>query len=143
MGWRTTAQNFNLNRDYAKADAAEMHAMLRLVNEWDPIATIDLHVTDGAKFEHDVSIQIEPVHAGDAALQRPVSCCGTRSLLTSRSRDRYRSRSTSRSRSPTTLVRALSMESSRRVKTTPPECASRAVPSSRCSRRSRPMAMNG
>jgi murein tripeptide amidase MpaA len=70
MGWRTTAQNFNLNRDYAKADAAEMHAMLRLVNEWDPIATIDLHVTDGAKFEHDVSIQVEPVHAGDAALQK-------------------------------------------------------------------------
>ena len=70
MGWRTTAQNFNLNRDYAKADAAEMHAMLRLVNEWDPIATIDLHVTDGAKFEHDVSIQVEPVHAGDAALRK-------------------------------------------------------------------------
>src|SRR6202171_1081700 len=62
MGWRTTAQNYNLNRDYAKADAAEMHAMLRLINEWDPIATIDLHVTDGAKFEHDVSIQVEPVH---------------------------------------------------------------------------------
>src|SRR6202158_1616303 len=70
MGWRTTAQNFNLNRDYAKADAAEMHAILRLVDEWDPIATIDLHVTDGAKFEHDVSIQVEPVHAGDAALQK-------------------------------------------------------------------------
>jgi hypothetical protein len=70
MGWRTTAQNFNLNRDYAKADTAEMHAMLRLINEWDPIATIDLHVTDGAKFEHDVSIQVEPAHAGDAALQK-------------------------------------------------------------------------
>jgi murein tripeptide amidase MpaA len=70
MGWRTTAQNFNLNRDYAKADTAEMHAMLRLVNEWDPLAIIDLHVTDGAKFEHDVSIQVEPVHAGDPGLQK-------------------------------------------------------------------------
>jgi hypothetical protein len=70
MGWRTTAQNFNLNRDYVKADAPEMQAMLRLVNHWDPIAYIDLHVTDGAKFEHDVSIQVEPVHAGDAALQK-------------------------------------------------------------------------
>ncbi|MEZ0470281.1 M14 family metallopeptidase [Luteimonas salinilitoris] len=69
MGWRTTAQNYNLNRDYAKADAPEMQAMLRLVNDWDPIATIDLHVTNGAKFEHDIAIQVEPLHSGDAALR--------------------------------------------------------------------------
>jgi hypothetical protein len=69
MGWRTTAQNYNLNRDYVKADAPEMQAMLRLVDAWDPIAYIDLHVTDGAKFEQDVAIQVEPVHAGDDALR--------------------------------------------------------------------------
>jgi hypothetical protein len=46
-----------------------MQAMLALVGEWDPLAYIDLHVTDGAKFEHDVSIQVEPVHAGDSALR--------------------------------------------------------------------------
>jgi Zinc carboxypeptidase len=69
MGWRVTAQNYNLNRDYAKADTPEMQAMLALVNAWDPVATIDLHVTDGAKFEHDVSIQVEPLHAGDDALR--------------------------------------------------------------------------
>ncbi|MFL6665174.1 MAG: M14 family metallopeptidase [Rhizobacter sp.] len=69
MGWRTTAQNYNLNRDYAKADAPEMQAMLRLVDEWDPLAVIDLHVTDGAKFEHDVAIQVEPGHAGDDELR--------------------------------------------------------------------------
>ncbi|MBB3824018.1 M14 family metallopeptidase [Xanthomonas arboricola] len=70
MGWRTTAQNLNLNRDYVKADAPEMQAMLRLVQQWDPLMYVDLHVTDGAKFEHDVSVQVEPVHAGDATLQR-------------------------------------------------------------------------
>jgi Zinc carboxypeptidase len=70
MGWRTTAQNFNLNRDYAKADTPEMQAMLRLVNEWDPIAYIDLHVTDGAKFEHDIAIMVEPVHGGDIDLRK-------------------------------------------------------------------------
>jgi hypothetical protein len=70
MGWRTTAQNFNLNRDYAKADSPEMQAMLGLVNEWDPLAIIDLHVTNGAKFEHDVSIQVEPVHSADLALRK-------------------------------------------------------------------------
>ncbi|WP_332878003.1 M14 family metallopeptidase [Massilia sp. S19_KUP03_FR1] len=69
MGWRTTAQNFNLNRDYVKADAPEMQAMLALVNAWDPIAYVDLHVTDGAKFQHDVSIQVEPVYSGDPQLR--------------------------------------------------------------------------
>ena len=70
MGWRTTAQNLNLNRDYVKADSPEMQAMLRLVNDWDPLAYIDLHVTDGAKFQHDISIQVEPVHSGDVNLQK-------------------------------------------------------------------------
>jgi hypothetical protein len=69
MGWRTTAQNYNLNRDYAKADAPEMQAMLRLVQAWDPLVTVDLHATNGAQFEHDISIQVEPVHAGDDALR--------------------------------------------------------------------------
>jgi murein tripeptide amidase MpaA len=70
MGWRTTAQNYNLNRDYLKADAPEMQAMLALVQAWDPLLYVDLHVTDGAKFRHDVSYQIEPVHAGDVELRK-------------------------------------------------------------------------
>ena len=69
MGWRTTAQNFNLNRDYMKADTPEMQAMLALVNAWDPLFYVDLHVTDGAKFQHDISVQIDPLHAGDAMLR--------------------------------------------------------------------------
>ena len=77
MGWRTTAQNYNLNRDYVKADAPEMQAMLALMNEWDPLAYIDLHVTDGAKFQVDVSIQVEPVHGGDADLKRVGSALQT------------------------------------------------------------------
>ncbi len=70
MGWRTTAQGYNLNRDYMKADAPEMDAMLLLVEKWDPIVAMDLHVTDGAKFEHDVSITGEPVNSGDAQLRK-------------------------------------------------------------------------
>jgi hypothetical protein len=70
MGWRTTAQNFNLNRDYVKADAPEMQAMLALVNAWDPLAYVDLHVTDGAMFQHDVSIQVEPVYSGDPEFRK-------------------------------------------------------------------------
>lgn len=69
MGWRVTAQNLNLNRDYMKADSPEMQAMLRLLNEWDPILLADLHATDGAQFEHDVSNTLEPIYVGDPALQ--------------------------------------------------------------------------
>jgi hypothetical protein len=69
-GWRATAQNYNLNRDYVKSDAPEMQAMLRMLDTWDPIACIDLHATDGAKFQHDVAILVEPVHAGDEGLRR-------------------------------------------------------------------------
>ncbi len=69
MGWRTTSQNLNLNRDYTKADAPEMQAMLRLLTEWDPILYADLHVTDGAEFEHDISFSVTPTLAGDSDLQ--------------------------------------------------------------------------
>ena len=67
-GWRTTAQNLNLNRDYAKAEAPEMAAMLRLLTTWDPIFYADLHVTDGAKFQQDVAVLIEPQLAGPKAM---------------------------------------------------------------------------
>lgn len=73
MGWRTTAQNLNLNRDYTKAEAPEMQAMLRLLNEWDPILFADLHATDGAEFEHDISYVIGPTLAGDPDLVRGAS----------------------------------------------------------------------
>jgi len=62
MGWRTTGQNLNLNRDYAKADAPEMQNMLKLLRDWDPIVLADLHVTDGAKFQHVISITVSPGH---------------------------------------------------------------------------------
>jgi Zinc carboxypeptidase len=68
MGFRATAQNFNLNRDYMKADAPEMQSMLRLLGTWDPVLYVDLHVTDGAEFQHDVSNTLEPVYAGDPGL---------------------------------------------------------------------------
>jgi len=69
MGFRTTAQRYNLNRDYLKADSPEMRAMLGLVRTWDPLVTLDLHVTDGARFRHDISITGEPVNTGDMALR--------------------------------------------------------------------------
>ena len=69
MGFRVTAQRYNLNRDYVKADSPEMQAMLGLIHQWDPLAMLDLHVTDGAKFQHDISITGEPTNSGDEALR--------------------------------------------------------------------------
>ena len=55
MGWRTTAQNYNLNRDFAKADAPEMKAWLKFFNEWLPDMFIDVHTTDGANYQYQLT----------------------------------------------------------------------------------------
>ncbi|WP_420139800.1 M14 family metallopeptidase [Sphingomonas sp.] len=55
QGWRTTAQNINLNRDYMKADTPEMQAMLGLINRYDPALYLDLHVSDGLDFQYDIT----------------------------------------------------------------------------------------
>jgi murein tripeptide amidase MpaA len=55
QGWRTTAQNLNLNRDYLKADSPEMRAMLGLIRRLDPVLYLDLHVTDGTDYQYDIT----------------------------------------------------------------------------------------
>ncbi len=58
MGWRVTAQNLNLNRDYTKADAPEMKAMLKLFSDWLPDFYIDTHTTDGADYQYTITYDI-------------------------------------------------------------------------------------
>ena len=55
QGWRNTAQNLNLNRDYAKADSPEMRAMLGLIRKYRPDLYLDLHVTDGVDYQYDIT----------------------------------------------------------------------------------------
>ncbi len=59
MGWRTTAQNLNLNRDYMKADAPEMRAWLKLFSAWLPDFIIDNHTTNGADYQYHVTYGLE------------------------------------------------------------------------------------
>lgn len=59
MGWRTTAQNLNLNRDWVKADAPEMQAMLKLFSTWLPDFFIDTHTTDGADYQYNITYALE------------------------------------------------------------------------------------
>jgi hypothetical protein len=54
-GWRANARNFNLNRDYMKADTPEMRAMIRALDVYDPDLYLDLHVTDGADYQYDIT----------------------------------------------------------------------------------------
>ncbi|MEM6793859.1 MAG: M14 family metallopeptidase [Acidobacteriota bacterium] len=55
MGWRTTARNLNLNRDYAKAETPEMQAMIRVLETYRPDLYLDLHVTDGIDYQYDIT----------------------------------------------------------------------------------------
>ena len=55
VGWRTNSKNLNLNRDYAKIDTPEMEAMIRALNQWQPDLYVDIHVTDGADYQYDIT----------------------------------------------------------------------------------------
>lgn len=55
MGWRTTARNLNLNRDYAKLDTPEMQMMIGAIETWQPDLYLDLHVTDGVDYQYDIT----------------------------------------------------------------------------------------
>lgn len=67
QGWRTTAQNLNLNRDYLKADAPEMQAMLGLIRRLDPVLYLDLHVTDGVDYQYDITYDFNGLYGRYAA----------------------------------------------------------------------------
>lgn len=51
MGFRTTADGLDLNRDYVKVASPEAQALVGLVNAWRPDIFVDNHVTDGV--DHD------------------------------------------------------------------------------------------
>jgi Predicted carboxypeptidase len=55
QGWRNTATNQNLNRDYMKLDQAEMRAVRGLIVKYRPDLYVDVHVTDGMDYQYDVT----------------------------------------------------------------------------------------
>ncbi len=55
MGWRTNAQNLNLNRDWAKLDTKEIRAVIKVINQYNPVLFMDIHVTDGADYQYDIT----------------------------------------------------------------------------------------
>jgi hypothetical protein len=47
MGFRTTTNGLDLNRDYLKISSEEARSLIALVNDWRPHLHVDDHVTDG------------------------------------------------------------------------------------------------
>ncbi len=69
QGWRTNARNLNLNRDYAKLDTPEIQALIRVLNIWPVDLYLDLHVTDGADYQYDITFGWS-VHGHSPAITR-------------------------------------------------------------------------
>jgi len=55
MGWRTNARNQNLNRDFTKLDTVGVRALIKVFRRWKPDLYLDLHVTDGADYQYDIT----------------------------------------------------------------------------------------
>ena len=55
MGWRTNARNLNLNRDYSKLETEGVRAIVDVMTSYYPIFYMDIHVTDGADYQHDIT----------------------------------------------------------------------------------------
>jgi hypothetical protein len=55
QGWRHTATNQNLNRDFVKLDQTEMRAVMGLIQRYRPDLYVDIHVTDGMDYQYDVT----------------------------------------------------------------------------------------
>lgn len=68
MGFRGQSQYLNLNRDYIKADAPETLAWLKLWQAWLPDFLIDVHTTDGADYQYDLTWYTEDPHKLDPAV---------------------------------------------------------------------------
>ncbi|MEI6091827.1 MAG: M14 family metallopeptidase [bacterium] len=58
-GWRTNARNLNLNRDFLKAETGEIKAFLNLINTCQPDFAIDVHSSDGADYQYQISYSLE------------------------------------------------------------------------------------
>ena len=55
-GFRGSAQNLDLNRDFIKMDAKETRSLVRLFRSLDPDIFIDNHVSNGADYQHIMTL---------------------------------------------------------------------------------------
>lgn len=58
MGWRTNAQNINMNRDFLRAETPAMKAWHSIFNTYLPDFFIDCHTTDGADYQYAITYDL-------------------------------------------------------------------------------------
>ncbi|MCK9409265.1 MAG: M14 family metallopeptidase [Bacteriovoracaceae bacterium] len=63
MGQRANAQGLDLNRDHMKLESPEVLSFVRMLNEYDPHVTLDLHTTNGSFHGYHItySFALNPV----------------------------------------------------------------------------------
>lgn len=55
-GFRGNARNLDLNRDFVKMDSRNAHAFVELFQAWDPDVFIDTHTSNGADYQHVMTL---------------------------------------------------------------------------------------
>jgi hypothetical protein len=68
QGQRANAQGFDLNRDHMKLDSPEARSFVRLMNEYDPHVSMDLHTTNGTRHAYHLTYAPSLNPATDAAI---------------------------------------------------------------------------
>ncbi len=63
MGQRANGQGLDLNRDHMKLETPEVVSFVKMLNEYDPYVTIDLHTTNGSFHGYHItySFAVNPV----------------------------------------------------------------------------------
>ena len=61
MGQRPNAQGLDLNRDHTKLDSPEARSLVRMLNQYDPHAAVDLHTTNGTRHAYHLTYS-PPLH---------------------------------------------------------------------------------
>ena len=66
MGQRPNAQGYDLNRDHMKLESPEARSVARLLNEYDPQVSVDLHTTNGTRHAYHLTYS-PPLHPNTPA----------------------------------------------------------------------------
>jgi hypothetical protein len=55
-GFRGTAQNYDLNRDFVKSDSYETQTFTKIFRMWQPEIFVDTHVSNGADYQYTMTL---------------------------------------------------------------------------------------
>ncbi len=56
FGFRGNAQNFDLNRDFIKCETLNAQSFTKIFRTWDPDVFVDTHVSNGADYQHVMTL---------------------------------------------------------------------------------------